>query len=75
MRLDELSIITKKFPEASLTDQANAVMQAVSAGVIAPSTAGELLSALGQVAKIREADEVLSRVEALERNAEIHVSR
>ena len=43
MRLDELSIITKKFPEASLTDQANAVMQAVSAGVIAPSTGGELL--------------------------------
>jgi hypothetical protein len=40
------------------------VMQAVSAGVIAPSTGGELLSALGQVAKIREADEVLSRVEA-----------
>jgi hypothetical protein len=51
------------------------VMQAVSAGVIAPSTGGELLSALGQVAKIREADEVLSRVEALERRAEIHVSR
>ena len=62
-------------PEGSLTDQANAVMQAVSAGVIAPSTGGELLSALGQVAKIREADEVLSRVEALERKAEIHVSR
>ena len=62
-------------PEGSLTDQANAVMQAVSAGVIAPSTGGELLSALGQVAKIREADEVLSRVEALDRKAEIHVSR
>ena len=62
-------------PEGSLTDQANAVMQAVSAGVIAPSTGGELLSALGQAAKIREADEVLSRVEALERKAEIHVSR
>ena len=62
-------------PEGSLTDQANAVMQAVSSGVIAPSTGGELLTAIGQVAKIREADEVLSRVEALERNAEIHVSR
>ena len=62
-------------PEGSLTDQANAVMQAVSSGVIAPSTGGELLTALGQVAKIREADEVLSRVEALERKAEIHVSR
>jgi hypothetical protein len=56
-------------------DQAHAVMQAVSSEVIAPSTGGEPLAALGQVAKIREADEVLSRVEALERNAEIHVSR
>jgi hypothetical protein len=62
-------------PEGSLTDQAHAVMQAVSSGVIAPSTAGELLTALVQVAKIREADEVLSRVEALERNAAVHVSR
>lgn len=62
-------------PEGSLTDQAHAVMQAVSAGVIAPSTGGELLSALGQVAKIREADEVLFRVEALKRKAEIYASR
>lgn len=51
----------------SLTDQANAVMQAVSAGVIAPSTGGELLSALGQVAKIREADDLVDRIERLER--------
>ena len=54
-------------PEGSLTDQANAVMQAVSAGVIAPSTGGELLSALGQVAKIREADDLVDRIERLER--------
>ena len=54
-------------PEGSLTDQANAVMQAVSAGVIAPSTGGELLSALGQVAKIREADDLMDRIERLER--------
>lgn len=64
MRLDELSIITKKFPEGRLTDHANAVMQAVSAGVIAPSAGGELLSALGQVGKDRDADDLLQRTEA-----------
>ena len=54
-------------PKGSLSDQATAVMQAVSSGVIAPSTAGELLTALGHVAKIREADELMRRIEALER--------
>jgi len=55
-------------PEGSLSDQATAVMQAVSTGLIPPSTGGELLAALGQVAKIREADELLRRVESLERS-------
>lgn len=58
---------TFTLPEGSLSDQATAVMQAVSTGLIAPSTGGELLAALGQVAKIREADELLRRVESLER--------
>lgn len=58
---------TFTLPEGSLSDQATAIMQAVSSGVIAPSTGGELLAALGQVAKIREADELLRRVESLER--------
>ena len=56
-------------PDGSLTDQAHAVMQAVSSGVIAPSTAGELLTALGKVAKIREADDLLVRLERLEASA------
>jgi len=59
---------TFTLPEGSLSDQATAVMQAVSSGMIAPSTGGELLAALGQVAKIREADELLRRVESLERS-------
>lgn len=59
---------TFTLPEGSLSDQATAVMRAVSAGLIAPSTGGELLAALGQVAKIREADELLRRVESLERS-------
>ena len=54
-------------PGASLTDQANAIMQAVSSGVIVPSTGCELLSALSQVAKIRESDDLTDRIERLER--------
>lgn len=59
---------TFTLPEGSLSDQATAIMQAVSSGMIAPSVGGELLAALGQVAKIREADELLRRVESLERS-------
>lgn len=66
---------TFTLPEGSLSDQATAIMQAVSSGLIAPSTGGELLSALGQVAKIREADEIVARVEVLERNAAIYAGR
>lgn len=66
---------TLTLPEGSLSDQATAIMQAVSSGLIAPSTGGELLSALGQVAKIREADEIVERVEVLERNAAIYAGR
>jgi len=55
-------------PEGSLSDQATAVMQAVSSGVIAPSTGGELLTALGQVAKIRDSDELVRRIERLEKD-------
>lgn len=64
----ETLLATFSLPEGSLSDQASAVMQAVSAGLIAPSTGGELLAALSQVAKIREADELLRRVESLERS-------
>lgn len=66
---------TFTLPEGSLSDQATAIMQAVSSGLIAPSTGGELLSALGQVAKIREADEIVERVEVLERDAAIYAGR
>jgi hypothetical protein len=58
---------TFALPEGSLSDQATAIMQAVSSGLITPSTGGELLAALGQVAKIREVDDLLLRVESLER--------
>lgn len=53
-------------PESRLTDQAHAEMQAVSSVAIVSSAAGELLTALAQVVKILEADDLLKRVERIE---------
>ena len=44
----------------------DAVVQAVAAGDIAPSQAAQIISALGGVAKIVEATELLARITALE---------
>lgn len=49
-----------------LTAQGAAVMRAVSLGQIAPGQAGALLSGLGNVAKLKEIDELTRRIEALE---------
>jgi hypothetical protein len=53
-------------PHGSLTEQAQAVMVAIASGQLPTSTGSELLSAMAQVAKIREADELESRIERLE---------
>jgi hypothetical protein len=51
---------------ASLTEHGAAVMQAVAAGIIAPSQGAALLSGLGSVAKLKEIDELEARIVALE---------
>ena len=53
-------------PVGNLAQQAHAVVQAVAAGDIAPSQAAQIISALGGVAKIVEATELLARITALE---------
>lgn len=50
----------------TLTDKANAILDAMAAGKIAPTQAAQLLQALGAVAKIVEIDELERRVAALE---------
>lgn len=50
-----------------LTAQAKAILQAISEGLIAPAQGSALLSALGSVARLKEIDELASRIEALEK--------
>jgi hypothetical protein len=52
--------------DATLADQARAVMSAAADGDLAPSQAAQVISALGGVAKIIEATELMARIEALE---------
>jgi len=51
---------------ATLAGQAQAVIDAAAAGELAPSQAAHIVTALGGVAKIIEATELLKRIEALE---------
>ena len=50
----------------SLTDKALAVLSAAASGELAPGQAGQLITALGSVAKIAEIDELSARITALE---------
>ena len=51
---------------ATLAGQAQAVIEAAAAGELAPGQAVQIVTALGGVAKIVEATELLKRIEALE---------
>ena len=52
--------------DAGLTEQGAAIVRAVAQGLIAPGQGGALLSGLGNVAKLKEIDELTKRIEALE---------
>lgn len=57
-----------ELPEgASLTEQGEAIMRAVAEGVISPGQGAALLSGLGNVARLKEIDELAARIEALEK--------
>jgi hypothetical protein len=51
---------------ATLTDQGRAVLHLLAAGEIGPMQAAALLSAIGQLARVAEIDELTRRIEALE---------
>lgn len=51
----------------SLADKGIAVVEAAAGGRLNPSQAAQLLSAMGAVARMVEIDELLRRIEALER--------
>jgi hypothetical protein len=52
---------------ATLTDQGRAALRLLAAGEIGPMQAAALLSAIGQLARVAEIDELTRRIEALER--------
>lgn len=52
--------------DASLTAKADAMIQAVASGQIAPSQANQLITALGSMARIIEVRELEARILALE---------
>ena len=53
-------------PAGTLTEQGRAVIAAVASGELAPSQGAALLSSLGTLAKLTEADELARRIDALE---------
>ena len=52
--------------DGTLTDKGKAVMNAIGAGEISPGQGAAMLSALGALVKIQEADELERRIAALE---------
>lgn len=54
--------------DGTLTNQARDVLAALVDGDLAPTQAGLLIKALADVAKIIETDELLKRIEALEKS-------
>lgn len=54
-------------PEGNFSDYAKAVIRAISEGQITPSTGNEILTAIGQMLKIQEVQDIADRVEKLER--------
>ena len=58
---------TLDLPHGNLAQQARAVVQAVAAGEVTPIQAALIITALGRVAKIVEATELITRIEALEK--------
>ena len=53
-------------PEGTLTDKGRAVLDAVSAGELAPGSGAALLAAIGTLARVAEIDELTERIKRLE---------
>lgn len=54
----------------TLTSKAVAVLAAAAAGQLAPGQASQLITAIGQLARLTEIDELARRIEALEKQNE-----
>lgn len=54
----------------TLTDKARAVLEAVADGRVPPDIGAQLVAAIGTVARVAEMDELMRRIEALEKRSE-----
>lgn len=54
----------------TLTDKARVVLEAVADGCVPPDVGAQLVTAIGAVARVAEMDELLRRIEALEKRNE-----
>lgn len=54
----------------TLTDKARVVLEAVAAGSVPPDIGAQLVTAIGAVARVAEMDELLRRIEELEKRNE-----
>ena len=54
----------------TLTDKARVVLEAVADGRVPPDIGAQLVTAIGTVARVAEVDELLRRIEALEKRNE-----
>lgn len=66
MKPMEATIEGLALPTGTLTQQARDILASVARGELAPTQAGQLVAAIGAVAKIAEVDELQSRIAALE---------
>lgn len=54
-------------PDGSLSERANAILEAVANGELSPTQGSALIGAIGQMARVVEVDELTARIEALEK--------
>src|SRR5450830_145602 len=69
MKAIEATVTLELAPDASLTEQGESIVRAAAGGALAPGQAGALLAGLGSIARLKEVDELTTRLEALERAA------
>lgn len=68
LRASSEPVVIAGLAEANtLTDRCEVIVRAVGSGVISPTVGGELLAAMGNLAKAMETDELARRITALEK--------
>ena len=62
----ESATVEFDLPETQLSEQAEAILRAISTGAMSPTVGSDLLQSLAQAARIKETDELEARLRKLE---------